>query len=92
MVPAKRPVDFTPVSLDLFASRQLTVSVSSSALAMMPGDVGNQGPFTVEHGQFVLATATASASASNAIRALNSATRRSRDRWTIPRHWDRDPA
>jgi beta-glucosidase len=59
LVPTKRLVGFTRVHLDAGQSSSVTVHVSSSALAVMPGDVNSNGPLTVEHGQYVFSTGTA---------------------------------
>jgi beta-glucosidase len=59
LVPSKRLVGFTRVHLDAGQSSTVTVHVSPSALAVMPGDVNSDGPLTVEHGLYVFSTGTA---------------------------------
>jgi beta-glucosidase len=59
LVPSKRLVGFTRVHLAAGQSSTVTVTVPSSALAVVPGDIDGQGPMTVEHGQYVFSTGTA---------------------------------
>ncbi len=71
LVPKKRLVGFTRVSLASGASKQVTVTVAPSALAVVQGDVDAQGTPSVEHGSYVFSTGTVSdavtASSSNTI-------------------------
>jgi beta-glucosidase len=59
LVPSKRLVGFTRVHLAAGQSNTVTVTVPSSALAIVPGDINAQGPLTVEHGKYVFSTGTA---------------------------------
>lgn len=58
LVPAKRLVGFTRVSLDAGAHASVTVDVPLSALGVVQGDVDASDPPTLEHGQYVFSTGT----------------------------------
>ncbi|WP_375488954.1 glycoside hydrolase family 3 N-terminal domain-containing protein [uncultured Jatrophihabitans sp.] len=60
LVPAKRLAGFTRVTLKPGASRTVTVSVPTSALRIVQGDIDASGAPTLEHGQYVFSTGTAS--------------------------------
>ncbi len=62
LVPAKRLVGFTRVHLGAGQSATVSVTVPWNALAVVPGDVDSSGPMTVESGQYVFSTGTASQS------------------------------
>jgi beta-glucosidase len=59
LVPAKRLAGFTRVSLGAGQSRTVTVTIPTSALGVVQGDIDASGPPTLEHGQYVFSTGTA---------------------------------
>ncbi len=60
LVPAKRLAGFTRVSLAAGQSRTVHVTVPTSALGVVQGDIDASGPPTLEHGTYVFSTGTAS--------------------------------
>lgn len=71
LVPAKRLAGFARVTLAAGASRAVTVRILTSTLGVVQGDINASGPRTLEHGDYVFSTGTASdtvtASAANTI-------------------------
>ncbi|MCW2597962.1 MAG: beta-glucosidase [Pseudonocardiales bacterium] len=59
LVPAKRLVGFTRVTLAVGQTRSVTVKFPTSVLGVVQGDVNASGPRTLEHGQYVFSTGTA---------------------------------
>jgi beta-glucosidase len=59
LVPAKRLAGFTRVSLGAGQSRTVTVTIPTSVLGIVQGDIDASGPRTVEHGAYVFSTGTA---------------------------------
>src|SRR5262249_29917800 len=53
LVPSKRLVGFTRVSLAAGQSETVTVQVPDTALDVVQGDINAAGPPTLEHGQYV---------------------------------------
>ena len=72
LVPAKRLAGFTRVHLGAGQSTTVRVSVPTSALGVVQGDIDASGPRTLEHGTYVFSTGTAAdavtASPSNSVR------------------------
>jgi beta-glucosidase len=58
LVPAKRLVGFTRVSLQSGQTKTVTVTFSKQVLGVVPGDIAAVGPLVVEHGQYVFSTGT----------------------------------
>jgi beta-glucosidase len=71
LVPAKRLVGFTRTTLAGGQSKTVTVSFPTSVLGVVPGDIDAAGPPTLEPGQYVFSTGTATdavtASAANTV-------------------------
>jgi beta-glucosidase len=59
LVPAKRLVGFTRVSLGAGQSRSVTVKFPTSVLGIVQGDINASGPRSLEHGAYVFSTGTA---------------------------------
>jgi beta-glucosidase len=60
LVPAKRLVGFSRVSLAPGQSRSVTVRVPIKALGVVQGDMNASGPPSLEHGAYVFSSGTAS--------------------------------
>jgi beta-glucosidase len=72
LVPAKRLVGFTRVSLQSGQTRTVTVRFPRAVLGVVPGDIDANGPLVVEHGQYVFSTGTVSDTATaNSSNTLN---------------------
>jgi beta-glucosidase len=59
LVPAKRLVGFTRVSLQAGQTKNATVTFDSSVLDLVQGDIDATQPPSLEHGQYVFSTGTA---------------------------------
>jgi beta-glucosidase len=60
LVPTKRLVGFTRVSLDAGQSKTVTVKFTTAVLGVVQGDIDASGPRTLEHGDYVFSTGTVS--------------------------------
>ncbi len=58
LVPAKRLVGFTRVTVPAGGTVTARVTFPTSVLGVVPGDVNGSGPLTVEPGQYVFSTGT----------------------------------
>jgi beta-glucosidase len=71
LVPAKRLVGFARTTLAAGQSKTITVRFATSVLGVVAGDIDASGPPTLEHGQYVFSTGTATdavtASATNTL-------------------------